>query len=76
LAGAIDVPDEEAWIDAAAAELGQTLANPAIRAELLTLLTGIDDERERQRRMESARRELADLEVRYPLLRGEDDAEP
>jgi hypothetical protein len=70
------VPDEEAWIDAAAAELGQTLANPAIRAELLTLLTGIDDERERQRRMESARRELADLEVRYPLLRGEDDAEP
>jgi hypothetical protein len=76
LAGAIDVPDEEAWIDAAAAELGQTLANPAIRAELLTLLTGTDDERERQRRMESARRELADLEVRYPLLRGEDDAEP
>jgi hypothetical protein len=70
------VPDEEAWIDVAAAELGQTLANPAIRAELLTLLTGIDDERERQRRMESARRELADLEVRYPLLRGEDDAEP
>ena len=70
------MPDEEAWIDAAAAELGQTLANPAIRAELLTLLTGIDDERERQRRMESARRELADLEVRYPLLRGEDDAEP
>jgi hypothetical protein len=69
------VPDEEAWIDAAAAELGQTLANPAIRAELLTLLTGIDDERERQRRMESARRELADLEVRYPLLRGEDNAE-
>jgi hypothetical protein len=25
--------------------------------------------------MESARRELASLEVRYPLLRGEDDAE-
>jgi hypothetical protein len=70
------VPDEEAWIDVAAAELGQTLANPAIRAELLTLLTGTDDERERQRRMESARRELADQEVRYPLLRGEDDAEP
>jgi hypothetical protein len=70
------VPDEEAWIEVAAAELGQTLANPAIRAELLTLLTGTDDERERQRRMESARRELADLEVRYSLLRGEDDAEP
>jgi hypothetical protein len=70
------VPDDEAWIAAAAAELGQVLADPAIRAELLALLAGCDDERERQRRMESARRELADLEVRFPLLRGEDDAEP
>jgi hypothetical protein len=69
------VDKHKTWIDAAAAELGQTLANPAIRAELLALLAGTDDERERQRRMESARRELADLEVRYPLLRGEDDAE-
>ena len=74
-AGATDVADETAWIDATAAELGQALADPAIRAEVLALLTGTDDERERQRRMESARRELAGLEVRYPLLRGADDAE-
>jgi hypothetical protein len=70
----VDKP--EAWIDATAAELGRALADPAIRAELLALLAGTNDERERQRRMESARRELAHLEVRYPLLRGEDDAEP
>jgi hypothetical protein len=65
----------EAWIDATAAELGQALADAAIRAEVLALLAGTDDKRERQRRMESVRRELASLEVRYPLLRGEDDAE-
>jgi hypothetical protein len=69
------VDKREAWIDATAAELGQALADAAIRAEVLALLAGTDDKRERQRRMESARRELASLEVRYPLLRGEDDAE-
>jgi hypothetical protein len=68
--------NEDAWIDAAAAELRQALADPAVRAELLALLAGTDDKRRQQRRIESARRELADLEVRYPLLRGEDDAEP
>ena len=67
--------DENAWIDAIAVELGQALADPAIRAELLALLAGTDDERERRRRMESARRELAGLEVCYPLMRGADDAE-
>jgi hypothetical protein len=70
------VDKHEAWMNAAAAELGQVLADPAIRAELLALLAGTDDERERQRLMESAGRELADLEARYPPLRGEDDAEP
>ena len=61
------------WIDAAAAELGQTLANPAIRAELLALLAGTKDERERQRRLEAARSELAALEVTWPLLEEEPD---
>ena len=42
--------DENAWIDATAVELGQALADPAIRAELLALLTGTNDKRERQRR--------------------------
>ena len=68
--------DEQAWVERTAGQLALTLADPTIRAELLALLAGTDDKRERQRRMESARRELAGLEVRYPLLRGEDDAEP
>jgi hypothetical protein len=67
--------DEQGWIERTADQLALTLADPTVRAELLTLLAGTKDERERQRRMESARRELASLEVRYPLLRGEDDAE-
>jgi hypothetical protein len=68
--------DQDAWIERTADQLTLTLADPAVRAELLTLLAGTDDERERRRRLDSARRELASLEVRYPLLRGEDDAEP
>jgi hypothetical protein len=68
--------DQDAWIERTADQLALTLADPAVRAELLTLLAGTDDERERRRRLDSARRELASLEVRYPLLRGEDDAEP
>jgi hypothetical protein len=35
---------------------------------VLTLLTGTKDEREQQRRLEAARRELADMEVTWPLL--------
>jgi hypothetical protein len=67
--------DEQGWIERTADQLALTLADPTVRAELLTLLAGTKDERERQRRLEAARRELASLEVRYPLLRGEDDAE-
>jgi hypothetical protein len=70
------VDKHEAWMDAAAAELGQVLADPAIRAELLALLAGTDDKRERQRRMPSDPRELADLEARDRLLGEEDDAQP
>jgi hypothetical protein len=68
--------DQDAWIERTADQLALTLADPAVRAELLTLLAGTDDERERRRRLDSARRELASLEVRYPLVRGEDEAEP
>jgi hypothetical protein len=50
-----------------------TLADPSIRAELLTLLAGTKDERERQRRLEAARRELAAMEVTWPLLEEEPD---
>jgi hypothetical protein len=67
------VTDEAAWIERTADQLALTLADPAIRAELLTLLAGTDDERQRQRRLEAARQELAALEVTWPLLEEESD---
>jgi hypothetical protein len=63
----------EAWIERTADQLALTLADPAVRAELLALLAGTKDERERQRRLEAARRELAALEVTWPLLKEEPD---
>ena len=63
--------DEQAWVERTAGQLGATLADPSIRAELLTLLVGAKDERERQRRLEAARRELAAMEVTWPLLEEE-----
>jgi hypothetical protein len=63
----------EAWIERNAAQLALTLADPAVRAELLTLLAGTDDQRQRQRRLEAARRELAALEITWPLLEEEPD---
>jgi hypothetical protein len=64
---------EDAWIDATAAELGRALADPAVRAELLRLLAGTDDQRQRRRRLEAARRELAALDITWPLLEEEPD---
>lgn len=60
--------DEQAWVERTAGQLALTLADPSVRAELLTLLAGTKDERERQRRLEAARRELAAMEVTWPLL--------
>ena len=60
--------DEQAWVERTAGQLALTLADPSVRAELLTLLAGAKDERERQRRLEAARRELAGIEVTWPLL--------
>jgi hypothetical protein len=65
--------DERQWIEREAAQLGRTLADPAVRAELLALLGTDDGGRRRARRLEAARRELAGLEVRWPLLEEEDD---
>jgi hypothetical protein len=65
--------DEQAWVERTADQLALTLADPAIRAELLRLLAGTDDERQRQRRLEAARRELAALQVTWPLLEEESD---
>lgn len=64
---------EDAWIERTADQLALTLADPAVRAELLTLLAGTNDKRQRQRRLEAARRELAALEVTWPLLEEEPD---
>jgi hypothetical protein len=60
--------DEEAWVERTSGQLVLTLADPSVRAELLTLLAGTKDERERQRRLETARRELAAMEITWPLL--------
>jgi hypothetical protein len=64
--------DHTAWIERTADQLALTLADPDIRAELLRLLAGTN-ERQRQRRVEAARRELAALEVTWPLLKEEPD---
>jgi hypothetical protein len=65
--------DEQAWVERTAGQLAVTLTDPSVRAELLTLLAGTKDERERQRRLEAARRELAAMEVTWPLLEEEPD---
>ncbi|HWC41828.1 MAG TPA: hypothetical protein VHK02_07560 [Actinomycetota bacterium] len=63
--------DEQAWVERTAGQLAVTLADPSVRTELLTLLAGVKDERERQRRLEAARRELAGMEVTWPLVEQE-----
>jgi predicted nucleic acid-binding protein len=57
--------DSAAWVERVAADLGRALADPAVRAEVLALLDG--HERDRARRLEAARAELADMEVRWRL---------
>jgi predicted nucleic acid-binding protein len=54
-----------AWIERNAAQVRRALADPAVRAELLALLDG--HEQDRVRRLEAARAELADLEVHWRL---------
>ncbi len=57
--------DSAAWVEQTAADLGRTLADPAVRAEVLALLDG--HERDRTRRLQAARAELAGMEVRWRL---------
>jgi hypothetical protein len=64
--------DEQQWIDATAARLRKALASPRVRADVLAAL-GTDDDRQRERRLDAARRELAGLELRWRL---EDPWEP
>ena len=59
--------EREDWLEENAARLREVLADPAVSAELLALL-GMDDEgRQRERRLEEARRELASIELRWKL---------
>ena len=60
-----DHDDAAAWVERTAGELRRTLADPAVRVEVLALLDGHD--RDRGRRLEAARAELADVEIRWRL---------
>jgi hypothetical protein len=62
-----------AWIASTAAAFSSTLADPAVRAELLELLGGTDPNR-RARRLDAARAELAGLEVHWRI--GEENHGP
>jgi hypothetical protein len=61
--------DEQEWIAEQAARLRQALASQRVRADVLALLDG--HERERARRLEAARAELAGLELRWRLREDE-----
>ena len=56
-----------AWIASTAAALSSTLADPAVRAELLALLGAEDSAQRRERRLEEVRRDLASMELRWKL---------
>jgi hypothetical protein len=59
--------DEQAWRQQQAVRIRRALERPEVRAELLALLGMGDDGRRRTRRLEAARAELADLEIRWRL---------
>jgi hypothetical protein len=59
------VDETDVWVERTAAALAAALADPAVRADVLALLDG--HERDRARRLEAARAELAGMEVRWRL---------
>jgi hypothetical protein len=61
----------EEWVTHNAAAARRALLHPSVRAELLGLLGGDDNERRRQRRLEEARRDLASMELRLKLAEDE-----
>jgi hypothetical protein len=62
--------EREAWTDRTARELALTLTDPGVRSRVLALLDG--HERDRTRRLQAARVELAGLEIRWKVEEGED----
>jgi hypothetical protein len=59
------VDKREAWIQRNAVQARAVLARLEVRAELLALLGTDDGAQRRERRLEAARRELEDLELRW-----------
>jgi hypothetical protein len=59
--------DYDAWTERNAAHIRDALADPKVRAELLALLGGHDDDRRRERRLETARQELEGRELRWRI---------
>jgi hypothetical protein len=59
--------DVQAWIEHNAARIRDALADPAVRADVLGLLGGCDDDRRRERRLQEVRRELEELELRWKV---------
>jgi hypothetical protein len=59
------VDKREAWIHRNAVQARAVLARLEVRAELLALLGTDDSAQRRERRLEAARRELEDLELRW-----------
>ena len=59
--------EREHWLQENAARLQEVLADAEVSGEVLALL-GMDDEgRQRERRLDAARRELASIELRLKL---------
>jgi hypothetical protein len=61
------VDKREAWIHRNAVQARAVLARLEVRAELLALLGTDDSAQRRERRLEAARRELEDLELRWKV---------
>ena len=57
--------DREAWIRRHAEELRAVLADPQVRAEVLALLGGDDQDTRRQQRLEELATGPADIEVTW-----------
>jgi hypothetical protein len=55
----------EEWLAVNAARAGRALANPAVRSEVLALMSGDDPEARQRRRREELERELSAMEWRW-----------
>jgi hypothetical protein len=61
------VDEREHWLEQNTAQLQEVLTDPAVSAEVLALLGMDDGGRQRERRLEEMRRDLASIELRLKL---------